>query len=971
VNFGYDNSSRVNSFTDELGNSASITYTNGLVTSITDRKSQQFGFTYDDVGLLTEISMPNSQEITFEYDSLNRLTHFTDLVGTSDFTYDDIGRLTSTDDPYDFTHELTYNAESMITALSAEGDSRSYAWDTSGRMTEATRNNLTTDYTYNDASWVTRIDYPNSTNTNYTYNTRGWMTAIELKDSNNNTIFNLPYSYDANGNVTSETVGSDSISYTYDALNRLTFIDRPGTTNDTTYTYDSRGNRTQMQTGSVTNYLTFNAADELTRVDKPNNAYDTYTYDNNGNCTSMNVFYPQPLLASKNTENDKTNFMTHYPADYAPKPVSRWRYLSPYLPSVGDITPLYDTISKVNPEKAKWDREERWRELCMPMQDPDETTSLTYSSDNNLTHADLPNGNDLDFKYDAAGRRMEKKLTSVSGSTTTVTTYKYHYIGSQITTIEIDQTQTTGESTTTTKDDEMRIHLGANSRPISFEYYTENQGTQQTTSATYYYHYDLHGNVIRVTNSSGTTVIQYTYDQLGTIVSETNSSSIYNPFTYMGEAQVIHDVEFDTSSSSPKTGLYNSGSGYYNPETGTFLGGSGTPASVNPTSASAEEPTAQSTKPAGQLGAHAGIAAAKGGVPSSAGVASSTDVEPAAPFEGINLCGEVATSCCDAEDVSDSLAQPLSPPIFDPFSYSDTVGGKSIEEKMKEMADFEKKTKAWRDSQIKKLEDDYRDDLGKKTSKDPRWIKEPVYDAEGNLVSPGIRRNEMPADRNIWDYYRYMKDCAVRGISSVPEDVYWAIRENMEKNGSLTLPKDLADALEFAVWTIHDGSTWLFSYKLKGSNPHFFYGPHASQEKQHVEDGVCPGAEVDFTRPVKSCGKDSCSLDYPLGDTFMVSWGSEGADYHSSLKHLELSFVNNTGVSLNILLKMNHSDGSPETQGWFSIISLFIPGDNSGKIADGSLGISQFGNNPNLPDFMDLNDPLGTCYINKKKYFCP
>ncbi len=69
----------MNSYTDELGHSASITYTNGLVSSVTDRKSQQFGFTYDDLGLLTEISMPNSQEITFDYDSLNRLT-FIDIV---------------------------------------------------------------------------------------------------------------------------------------------------------------------------------------------------------------------------------------------------------------------------------------------------------------------------------------------------------------------------------------------------------------------------------------------------------------------------------------------------------------------------------------------------------------------------------------------------------------------------------------------------------------------------------------------------------------------------------------------------------------------------------------------------------------------------------------------------------------------------------------------------------------------------
>ncbi|MBP7733566.1 MAG: RHS repeat protein [Caldisericia bacterium] len=121
--------------------------------------------------------------------------------------------------------------------------------------------------------------------------------------------------------------------------------------------------------------------------------------------------------------------------------------------------------------------------------------------------------------------------------------------------------------------------------------------TTTTTVTTYYYHYDLHGNVIRVTNSSGTTVIQYTYDQLGTIVAETNANSIYNPFTYMGEAQIIHDDEFDTSGTTPKTGLYSSGSGYYNPHTGTFLGGSGAPTDMNPVSNSPEAFMARVSRP--------------------------------------------------------------------------------------------------------------------------------------------------------------------------------------------------------------------------------------------------------------------------------------------------------------------------------------------------------------------------------------
>ncbi len=46
--------------------------------------------------------------------------------------------------------------------------------------------------------------------------------------------------------------------------------------------------------------------------------------------------------------------------------------------------------------------------------------------------------------------------------------------------------------------------------------------TATTLSDTYYYHYDIHGNVIKVTDSSATTKISYEYDVLGEISSVTN-----------------------------------------------------------------------------------------------------------------------------------------------------------------------------------------------------------------------------------------------------------------------------------------------------------------------------------------------------------------------------------------------------------------------------------------------------------------
>ena len=441
-----------------------------------------------------------------------------------------------------------------------------------------------------------------------------------------------------------------------------------------------------------------------------------------------------------------------------------------------------------------------------------------YSSDNNLTHVDLTNGSDLDFAYDAAGRRLEKKLTTVSGSTTTATRYRYHYIGSQITTIDIYQTQTTGETTTVTKDDQMRIHLGANTRPISFEYYTKNLGNEQVTSATYYYHYDLHGNVIRVTDSSGTTQITYTYDQLGTITSTTNANSIYNPFTYMGEAQIIQDSEFDTSGATPKTGLYNSGSGYYNPETGTSLGGSGAPASSNPVSGSMEEPSAQSTRPSSQLGGGTTIATVAGGMPSSDTPASCGDVVPEVPYEGLIKPAVVSQPPQDTTQCLD----PAKCIGLDEPGYDDGSPYTQITDQHRRM--------------FKKA--DMPENAGKSKEEDSEWLVKPVIDEEGNVIVAGVKKQ---------DWLVLHNNVVIPAYICLPSSVQTQIRDDWRRNHSsdagisdADLDKLLTQTLLWAAWTNEpedikdpDGSSgwvtkagdYLLGYQVLNSGPRFFWGP--------------------------------------------------------------------------------------------------------------------------------------------------
>jgi len=74
---------------------------------------------------------------------------------------------------------------------------------------------------------------------------------------------------------------------------------------------------------------------------------------------------------------------------------------------------------------------------------------------------------------------------------------------------------------------------------------------------TYYYLYNVHGDVVQLTNSSGTVTKTYNYDAFGVEKNPDNNDA--NPFRYCGE---YFDVE---------TGTYYLRARYYNPTVGRFL----------------------------------------------------------------------------------------------------------------------------------------------------------------------------------------------------------------------------------------------------------------------------------------------------------------------------------------------------------------------------------------------------------------
>ncbi|HOO97898.1 MAG TPA: hypothetical protein PKV16_09155 [Caldisericia bacterium] len=272
----------------------------------------------------------------------------------------------------------------------------------------------------------------------------------------------------------------------------------------------------------------------------------------------------------------------HYPFTTAPRELLRSTALNPHLPTSSDVDVYFNSmLDWTNPTLADYVRRQKWnpykenrgtnttQTLNSLKTNPlstlsrdynptvalvyDESTDYTYDKENRLTHVDLPDGTDVDFSYDGLGRRLTKVITDG----TDITTIKYHYVGGQITTIEIDAE----DDEVAYRDETLHIHLGPNSYPISFEWVRYDYAEETTLDDTYYYHYDLHGNVLKVTDDSEVTKITYLYDVLGEITSETNNDNIPNFFTYRGATQTLTDSELD---------LYFGG-GFYRPDLGVTL----------------------------------------------------------------------------------------------------------------------------------------------------------------------------------------------------------------------------------------------------------------------------------------------------------------------------------------------------------------------------------------------------------------
>lgn len=281
IEYGYDAYSQLVSVSYSTGEYLRYSYDDvGNLVEINENGNKT-GLAYNSRGDLKQVQHPDGKTVSYEYDTVGNvvtsMVAYGESLNTTHYTYDAYNRLESVG----FAAPLVtyaYNADGSIkkqtnyngTYTEYEYDkglltlirnckkdgtvmsSFAYTYDEMGYPATMTDNTGTWRYSYDKLGQLIRAVAPDGTVTTYSYDKAGNRTSklvgssYENYNSNERNQYtaygNTVRSYDANGNLISETGADGTTDYEYDYLERLVKVMEPDGT-VTQYAYDAFGYR--------------------------------------------------------------------------------------------------------------------------------------------------------------------------------------------------------------------------------------------------------------------------------------------------------------------------------------------------------------------------------------------------------------------------------------------------------------------------------------------------------------------------------------------------------------------------------------------------------------------------------------------------------------------------------------------------------------------------------------------------------
>ncbi|MCL7752441.1 RHS repeat-associated core domain-containing protein [Polaribacter sp. Z022] len=545
--YSYDDNHNLTQITDPLSKDINLEYfNNGNLKKITNQEGISIDFTYHSDGPLKTFVAPENISGSFLYDGINRLLSKTVNGLTSSYTYDDNDNILTFTNSGQNTTVFSYDSnDNVATIKNANQVNTIFTYhDDKDHLIQKKFDQLETNYSYNDDDTIDEVVKPSGQTIGVNYTSDG-------QYDGSGTVLDLQY--DSNERVI--RIETDDIEYQfeYDKLNQIDLVKITGKTRDVEYLYDSAGN--------------------ISRIYYPNvgaNAYVHYTYDDKNRLERLRAInfnnLPNTDIAEYTYLNDDrisqieygNGFITTYAYDEAGRPTGIKHEIN------GEV--YYDELRTLNNRGNVLDLKLGYRATDTPIYQPTEDIqNFQYNNNNHINSSGFTVNNDGNttaspigtFTYDVDDQPRERIANGVTSQ------YQYDAFGNRTKRTESNNIDKEYLWDIIGKNTIQEYNVGSNDDPRSYVYGLGLEARIFNGIVTYY-HGDLRGNVVLITDPDGNRGRDYQYSPFGKPTG-VNPAYIpdHNEFTFLGKLGIIEDDR--------DAGLYYIRARYYDASIGRFI----------------------------------------------------------------------------------------------------------------------------------------------------------------------------------------------------------------------------------------------------------------------------------------------------------------------------------------------------------------------------------------------------------------
>ncbi len=500
---------------NDLGNYVDTTNENGWLTRQV----------YDGLGrIVTTERFSGStsySNVTSSYNWMNKIVNQTDPLGhTTQEVYDAIGRLVETVQPDGNTTSLTYNdLQSWILSKDQYQNTKCLVYDRLGRLISVVEeasgscSGIVTNYYYDEVGNLAKTVNSKGQTTTYNYDTLNRLTATNYPDASHES-----YIYDNDGllgnRVDRSGVGT---AYQYDSAGRLVmkiFAGPLSVTERDNYTYDKNGNLLSLASLNATISYSYDARNRVTSetyVVNPTIVYGSGS--GGGGCSATPLTKHAPLIhpcAPSIPSTSSTSVTAASLGVVAESYTVYYVYQGEELYSIAFSVPLigsttyyyaYDSMGRMTSVYV----------LSVAF------ATIYYYQNDNIKSVTYGNTLSANYTYDRMSRTSTITLKTPGGKPTTLLSLMYNYYKTG--TIA----SVTGSSTTNTG---ASVNLNESYAYDPLERLTNASLTNGATTSRLYYHYDNIGNVL-TSNISGIN-LNSTYNSVNELTTSTSGGTTYS-----------------------------------------------------------------------------------------------------------------------------------------------------------------------------------------------------------------------------------------------------------------------------------------------------------------------------------------------------------------------------------------------------------------------------------------------------------